>query len=131
MATKTFRLCFVMESGNAGVKLSQEVDQKINTKVPSERHKYILHGSYLGNFKTIAMTPGLSKEHCISSANPIFLYIEPEHTDKLGYQKVFFQYDVTPLMEVKEPSIEGTCTIMNEVMYFIEKVITVFNLHAV
>ena len=107
MATKAFQLCFVMDSGSAGVKLSQEVEQKINTKVPLDRKKYILNGGDHGSLKTIAVTPGLTTEHCISSAKPIYLYIEPEHTERLGHQKVFFQYDVTPLAEVKEQSIEG------------------------
>ena len=99
-----------MDSGSAGVKLSQEVEQQINTKVPLDRKKYILNGGVRGNhgsLKTIAVTPGLTTEHCISSAKPIYLYIEPEHTERLGHQKVFFQYDVTPLPDVKEPSIEG------------------------
>ena len=104
MITKAFRLCFVVETGNAEVKISQEVDQKINTKAPVIRHMHILNGS---NLKTIATTSGLSKEHCISSSEPILLYIEPEYTERIGYQKVFFQYDVTPLTEMKEPSIEG------------------------
>ena len=104
MVTKAFRLCFIVESGNAKVKLSQEEDQKINTKAPSERHIYTQKDS---NLKTIAATSGLSTEHCISSSKPILLYIESEHTERLGYQKVFLQYDVAPLTEVKEPSIEG------------------------
>ena len=87
-----------------GVKLSQEVVQQINTKVPLDRKKYILNGGNHGSLKTIAVTPGLTTEHCISSAKPIYLYIEPEHTERLGHQKVFFQYDVTPLPDVKEPS---------------------------
>ena len=92
------------DTGNAEIKVSQESDRDINPKSPSQRSQYILNDS---NLKTVATASGASKEHCISSEDPIILYIEPEVTDTLGYQKVLFQYDVTPLSEVKESLIEG------------------------
>lgn len=101
--TKAFRFCFVMETGNAMIKVSKESDDAINTKSPPQRSQYILNDS---NLKTIVTASGASKEYCMTSEEPIVLYIEPELTEHLGYQKVFFQYDITPLSEVKEPSIE-------------------------
>ena len=93
-----------MESGNAAVKMSQERDETINVKSPSKRRQHILNDS---NLKTIVTGSGVSKEHCMSSSEPITLYVEPEVNGRLGYQKIFLQYDVTPQSEVKEPSIEG------------------------
>ena len=103
-ATKGFRLCFIMESGNAAVKLSHERDEPFNVKSPTNRQQYLLSES---NLKTIFKGSGASKEHCMSSSEPVILYLEPELSGRLGYQKIFLQYDVIPQSEVKEPSIDG------------------------
>lgn len=101
--TKAFRLCFVMETGNAEIKVSKESDDAINTKSPSQRSGYLLNDS---NLKTIVTTTGASDETCLTSDGSVILYIEPEFMESLGYQKVFFQYDVTPLSDITEPSME-------------------------
>lgn len=98
--TKAFRLCFVMDTGHAIIKVSEESDRAITTKSPTQ---YILNDN---NLKTIVTVTGASKEHCITSEEPITLFVEPERTENLGYQKVLFQYDVTPLSKIVEPSME-------------------------
>ena len=108
-ATKVFRLCFIMESGNAAVKLSHERDEPINVKSPTNRQQYLLNDSKL---KTIVKGSGASKEHCMSSSEPVILYLERELSGRLGYQKVFLQYDITPQSEVKEPSINGNIYVL-------------------
>lgn len=90
-----------MDTGHAIIKVSQESDKAVTTKSPAQ---FILNDN---NLKTIVTATGASKEHCIASEEPITLYVEPERTENLGYQKVFFQYDVIPLSKVVEPSMEG------------------------
>ena len=102
--TKAFRLCFVTDTGNAEIKVSQESDQIVNTKSASHRSAYVLNDS---NLKTVATASGASKEHCISSEEAIILYIEPEYSGALGYQKVLFQYDVKQVVGNVNHLIEG------------------------
>ena len=102
--TKAFRLCFVTDTGTAEIKVSQESDQIVNTKSASQRSAYVLNDS---NLKTVATASGASKEHCISSEEAIILYIEPEYSGALGYQKVLFQYDVKQVVGNVNHLIEG------------------------
>ena len=106
---ETFRLCFVLETRNAKIKVSQEKDKALNAKFPPHRSKYILNDS---NMVPLLTALGTSKEYCLSSEHPVILYLEPDLSEDLGYQKITFQYDVIKQNDFSEPSIEGNSYIV-------------------
>ena len=112
IATKGFRLCFIIESGNAAVKLSHERDEPVNVKPPTNRKQY------LRNLETIVKGSGTSKEICMSSSEPVILYMETEITGRLGYQTVFLQYDV---IQQRETYIDGNVYNTNIHVVFLKK----------
>lgn len=98
-----FRSCFVVDSGDVKLKVSREADLDINTKSPSQRTRFILNDH---NLQTLITSKGKSNEVCIQATNSVILYFEPEVDSRLGYQKIFFQYDTTFTPEVEKSSIE-------------------------
>lgn len=98
-----FKTCVVIKSGNVKLKLSQEIDVNINSKSPTLRSKYVLNDS---NLKTLMTSHGTSPEYCITSREPVVVYIEPERTEHLGYQKIVILYDSTHVMEDPSASME-------------------------
>ena len=99
-----FKSCFVVESGQTRLKISREVKSPINSKSPTARSDYELNDH---NLKTLMTSEGTSPEYCITSEEAIILYLEPEVTGSLGYQKIVFRYDSSAAAGLEGSSIEG------------------------
>lgn len=100
-----FTACFVVESGDVQLKLSQESDVIINAGAPTERSNHVMNDH---NLKTLYMGKGRSKELCMSATAPVTLYLESEVSAILGMRKVSLQYDISEYRTPEEDtSIEG------------------------
>lgn len=99
----TFRSCFITESGKANIKVSQEKETTVDSKLPSVRSNYVLNEH---NLQTLTSSSGSSSEFCVTSSEHLILYLEAEATVNLGYQKIVFYYDNILVQNPQLPSIE-------------------------
>lgn len=99
----TFRSCFITESGKARIKVSQEKEIVVNSKSPSERSSYVMNDH---NLQPLMSSTGSSSEVCLTSSEHLILYLEPEITEGLSYQKVVFYYDNSLEKNPQTQSIE-------------------------
>lgn len=97
-----FKACFVVDSGSVRLKVSQEVDARREPKSPSDRSNYFMNDH---NLQTVLATKGRSQEVCITQENKLLLYLEPEVSEFLGYQKINFLYDMVALDKSEEDAI--------------------------
>ena len=112
--SKRFKACFVIDSSDVTIKLSKETDMKskIETKSPLSRSNYFLNDHNLETVLTA--TGGRSQEVCLTQDDKLVLYLEPEVSENLAYQKVSFLYDLIPVnMADEQSSIEGKISSAN------------------
>ena len=85
---------------------------KIETKSPISRSNYFLNDHNLETVLTA--TGGRSQEVCLTQDDKLVLYLEPEVSENLAYQKVSFLYDLIPVnMADEQSSIEGKISSAN------------------
>lgn len=99
----TLRSCFIIDSGKANIKVSLEKEMTVNPKSPYGRSNYVLNDH---NLQTLMSSSGSSSEFCLTSSEHVVLYLEPEATVNLSYQKIVFFYDNSVVQNAQRPSIE-------------------------
>lgn len=105
--SKRFQACFVIESGDVKIKLSQETDfnTRMETRSPLSRSNYIRNNN---NLQTVFTSTDRSQEVCLTQDDRLILYLEPEVSENLAYQKISFLYDMVPVeQDQPQSSIEG------------------------
>lgn len=103
---KRFKTCFVVDSGDVTLKVSKETS-RVDIRSPSARSDYLLNDN---NLETVLTSQGRSSEVCLPPDESLILYLEPEISELLGYQKISFFYDLVPISTdstEEQSSIEG------------------------